>query len=121
MLGMRLGSEQPLGEGGDRRAGAARPGNQTRWGPLGVRPVRGRHVSRVGHRAPLAPLPPVGGDPPAAMVDLDGRPGGPDVDFLADQAERHGVEAVIERHVVVDAHRRFLPRGQLVSPRRQGA
>ena len=56
----------------------------------------------------------VRGDALAAMEDLDGAAGGPQIDLLPDQAVGNGVEIAVILDMVIDAGASQTPLGELV-------
>ena len=103
------GDDQRLG--GD--ADAARVTLQALRRPLGIAPMRARHVLCLGAVTRAAMAPGVRRDALAAVEHLDRALRRPGVDLLADQRMRHRVEKALHLNVVVDADAGQMPLGIL--------
>jgi len=83
LLGMGLGFHDRLDQGGGRRADLGGLPHQALRCPLGVTPMRARHVLR-NRRVPMVQARPrMAGNPLALVEDLDGGVGEPRLDRLA--------------------------------------
>ena len=87
--------------------------------PLGVTPVRARHVLRdcrvpVGHARSC-----MGRDPRAVVEDLDGGVGETRLDRLAQQPERYRVVMIVDLDVIVGRDAAALPLGITIGLVRQ--
>src|SRR5690606_21864202 len=104
------GGDQAFGLGTDRRA----PAPETIRCPLGVAPMRTRHMIgvRAKARPPIAAL--MRGDALATVEYLDHPGGGTDIDLLADEAVRDGIEEALELDVIIRRDPRQAPFGELV-------
>lgn len=102
LLGMRAVGENRLDKGRRRRADRAGPGDEARGGPLQVALMGLGHVGRVGGVAAAAMAADVGGDPLAAMEDLDGRGREARIDVLVDEGVGDGVVMPVQLDVIVD-------------------
>ena len=103
LLGMGAAGEhrhdQPLRVGPDR----ASPAPEALRRPLGIAPVRARHVIRIGAVPASAEAALMSRDPLAAMEHLDGAAGQAHVDLRADQRVRHRVEEALGLDMIVEA------------------
>lgn len=119
LLGMRPagedGDDQPLGLQTDGRA----PAPETIRRPLGIAAVRARHVRGVCSIARHAIAELVDSNAFAAMEDLDHPRGRPDVDLLADEGVRDGVEEAPELDMIIGRSSCKAPFGELVLLSRQ--
>src|SRR2546422_3462589 len=121
LLGMGPGPED-LGDDAARgRPRLLGPGDQTRGGPLGMRPVGGRHVFGEGGVAAPAPQTHVRGDAVGLVQDLYCARRGTRLDVLALELVRDAVVVVVELDVVVDVHTAVLPLGHLEAVRGQSS
>ena len=92
---------------------AARIALQPRRRPLGIAPVRARHVLGLSAVSRPAIAPSMGCDTAAVVEHLDRALCRPGVDLLADQRVRHRVEEALHLDVVVDADAGQMPLGIL--------
>ena len=82
--------------------------------PLGVTPVRARHVVGVGTMTRPAIAPCMCRHPSAAVVHLDGARGGAGVDLFADQRMRHRIIKACDLDMIVNADTGEVPLGILI-------
>ena len=110
------GDDQPFGVRPDLAGPAAEPIRR----PVGVTPVRTRHVIgiRAVPAADVATL--VDADALTAMEDLDHARGDAHIDLGADQRVRNRIEKVVDLDVIIEIDARAFPFGELPIGRRQG-
>ena len=110
LLGMHLLFEQALDQLGGRRAHGAGPGQKLSRRPVGMRPVRRRHVLGRGRVAASPVAAGMAGHAPAVGQDFDAQRDA-QLDFLAHQFMRHAVVVVLELDVVIDVDPGAFPLG----------
>ena len=110
------GDDEPLG----LRADTACPAPEALGAPLGVAPMRARHVLGIGAVSPAGITALMGGDALTAVEHLDGARRDAEVDLLADQGVGHRVQEAGRLDVVVEVDPGQPPFGEGVVLRRQG-
>jgi len=120
LLGVR-----PVGQDCDDQAfglgaEASGPSFEARWRPVGITPVRTRHVIGMGAVAAAVIAALMTGDAAAFMENLDGLAGQPDVDLGTDQSMGHGIEEFLGLDMIVGTDPGKLPDRELIGIGGQG-
>src|SRR5436853_350777 len=112
-----------LGWLGERGGGARRlrPADEARGRPLGVRPMRVRHVGGLGGVLAAAPASAMRGDAPAFEKQFDRGGGEADLDPLMHELVGDAVVVVLDEDVVVDVHAGVAPLGEFIPTGREWA
>ena len=121
LLGMRMARQQRGDERGGRGARRLRPADEARGRPLGVRPMRVRHVGGLGGVLATAPASAMRGDAPAFEKQFDRGGAEADLDPLVHELVGDAVVVVLDEDVVVDVHAGVAPLGEFVPTGREWA
>src|SRR4051812_22733081 len=119
LLGMRPFGQDHVAQQKGRGADPAGLGANTVDRPVGVAPMRGRHVLGNGGVLAVPADPAMDGDALAAQEDLDGSRRQTDLDLLARVAVRGAVVVAVDLDMVVEPDPASPPLGQHVGLHRQ--
>jgi len=112
LLGVLLLHQQSLDQFAGGRSNRRGPVHQPPGRPLGMGPMRRRHVVGDGGVAAFAGILRMTGDPATFGQHFDGAAGDAQFDFLAHQGMRHAVIVAVVLDVVIDIDAGTLPFGQ---------